>query len=128
MARKKNPPEAVSIKSQLAARLRATRIAQFGERGGPDLARQLGIPQRTWYNYEVGVTVPAEILLRFLELTGADPKWLLHGDGPVESEPPRPVAAPRSATATGGEVLQLLGRAGRGRLQITWDFEDGAMG
>ena len=41
----------------------------YGDRGGPDLARTLGIPVRTWYNYENGVTVPAEIILRIVELT-----------------------------------------------------------
>jgi hypothetical protein len=67
MARKKNPPESVRLKSQLAERLRALRIELFGDRGGPELARQLEIPNRTWYNYEIGVTVPAEVLLRFIE-------------------------------------------------------------
>ena len=53
-----------------------------GEEGGPDLAIQLGLPPRTWQNYESGVTLPAEVLLRFLEITGAEPHWLLHGAGP----------------------------------------------
>ena len=38
-------------------------------------------PRRTWYNYETGVTVPAEVLLGFIEQTGANPTWLLNGDG-----------------------------------------------
>jgi hypothetical protein len=45
------------------------------------LARRLGLPARTWYNYETGVTVPAEVLLGFIEQTGANPAWLLNGDG-----------------------------------------------
>src|SRR3954451_3334688 len=81
MARKKNPPESVRVKSQLAERLRSVRIELYGERGGPELARQLEIPNRTWYNYEIGVTVPAEILLRFLEVTSVEPHWLLTGEG-----------------------------------------------
>src|SRR4051812_3440226 len=81
MARKKNPPETVHLKSQLAQRLRMVRIELFGEHGGPEFARRLRIPHRTWYNYEVGVTVPAEILLRFLEVTQVEPHWLLHGEG-----------------------------------------------
>jgi hypothetical protein len=46
------------------------------------MARRLGIPVRTWYNYEGGVTVPAEVVLRIIELTSVEPMWLLHGRGP----------------------------------------------
>ena len=53
----------------------------FGDRGGPEIARRLGIPGRTWYNYEVGVTVPGEVMLRFIDLTSVEPKWLLYGRG-----------------------------------------------
>ena len=54
----------------------------FGEHGGPELARRLNLPARTWYNYETGVTVPAEVLLGFIDQTGANPLWLLSGEGP----------------------------------------------
>lgn len=57
-------------------------MERFGDHGGPDLARRLNLPARTWYNYETGVTVPAEVLLAFIDETGANPKWLLNGDGP----------------------------------------------
>lgn len=82
MARRKNAPESVKIKHGLSERLREIRTELFGERGGPDLARRLEIPVRTWYNYETGVTVPAEIILRIVELTSVEPVWLLRGDGP----------------------------------------------
>src|SRR3954464_9863594 len=82
MARRKTTPELVRAKNSLAERLRAIRGELFGERGGPDLARRLGIPVRTWYNYETGVTVPAEIILRIVELTSVEPVWLLRGEGP----------------------------------------------
>ena len=82
MARCKSSPEAVRAKSELASRLKEIRTERFGERGGPELARRLGLPIRTWYNYETGVTVPSEVLLRFIELTEVEPRWLLHGDGP----------------------------------------------
>lgn len=82
MARCKNSPESLKTKTELAERLREVRTEQFGERGGPELSRRLGLPVRTWYNYEVGVTVPAEVLLRFIELTGVESRWLLHGEGP----------------------------------------------
>ncbi len=82
MARRKNRPEAVDEKCRLSERLRQIRIELYGDRGGSEMARRLGLPVRTWYNYESGVTVPAEVLLRFMELTSAEPLWLLHGEGP----------------------------------------------
>jgi Peptidase S24-like len=82
MARRKNAPESIRIKQGLSDRLRSLRTEFYGDRGGPDLARTLGIPVRTWYNYENGVTVPAEIILRIVELTSVEPIWLLRGEGP----------------------------------------------
>jgi Peptidase S24-like len=82
MARRKTLPESIRAKYSLAERLGALRSELFGERGGPELARQLNLPVRTWYNYESGVTVPAEVILKIIELTSAEPMWLLHGKGP----------------------------------------------
>jgi hypothetical protein len=66
----------------LSKRLREIRQELFGEHGGPELARRLNLPARTWYNYETGVTVPAEVLLGFIDQTGANPLWLISGEGP----------------------------------------------
>jgi len=52
------------------------------------MARRLGIPVRTWYNYEGGVTVPAEVALKIIELTAVEPVWLLHGKGPKFRQQP----------------------------------------
>ncbi|WP_422930646.1 XRE family transcriptional regulator [Singulisphaera sp. PoT] len=82
MARKKTPKVRVNIKASVSRRLREVRQDLFGEHGGPELARRLGLPARTWYNYETGVTVPAEVLLAFIDQTGANPSWLLSGIGP----------------------------------------------
>ena len=65
----------------LASRVREIRRDLYGEGGGPMLAEALGVLARTWANYEQGVIIPAPVLLRFLELTGADPGWLLTGRG-----------------------------------------------
>ena len=56
-------------------------MERFGEGGGPLLAEALGLPERTWQNYESGVTIPAPVILRFIELTGANPRWLRTGAG-----------------------------------------------
>jgi hypothetical protein len=82
VARKETPEVRVDLKVELARRLREIRRDRFGEHGGPELARRLHLPPRTWYNYEVGTTMPAEVLLSFLDLTGASPAWLLSGRGP----------------------------------------------
>ena len=66
----------------LAGRIREVRADVYGEHGVPPLSEALGLPARTWSNYEAGVAMPAIVMLRFIELTGADPHWLLTGDGP----------------------------------------------
>lgn len=82
MARKKTPKYRLNLKAVVSNRLKEIRQELFGEHGGPELARRLNLPARTWYNYETGVTVPAEVLLAFLEQTGTNPMWLLTGEGP----------------------------------------------
>jgi predicted ester cyclase len=69
-------------RQDLSARLRLIREEICGAHGGPEMARRLNIPARTWYNYETGVTVPADVLLAFLDNTGVDPHWLMTGDEP----------------------------------------------
>ncbi len=81
MARKKTSKIRVNVKASISRRLREVRQELFGEHGGPELARRLNLPARTWYNYETGVTVPAEVLLSFIDQTGANPVWLLSGQG-----------------------------------------------
>jgi len=103
MARRKNAPESIRVKHGLSDRLRSLRTEFYGERGGPDLARTLGIPVRTWYNYENGVTVPAEIILRIVELTSVEPIWLLRGEGPKFREKGSHPVAP-SQTKTNEEL------------------------
>jgi SOS-response transcriptional repressor LexA len=81
VARKKTPKVRVNVKASLSRRLREIRQELFGDHGGPELARRLNLPARTWYNYETGVTVPAEVLLGFIEQTGANPMYLISGEG-----------------------------------------------
>ncbi len=69
------------VKTLLADRVREIRLERYGEHGAPLLARQLRIPPRAWINYESGHTIPGEILLGFIAVTGADPQWLISGHG-----------------------------------------------
>jgi hypothetical protein len=102
MARRKNAPESIRVKHGLSERLRLLRTEFYGERGGPDVARTLGIPVRTWYNYENGVTVPAEIILRVVELTSVEPVWLLRGEGPKFRENSVIFNSPRTSESKDG--------------------------
>lgn len=69
------------IKIGLARRVREIREELYGEHGGPILADSLRIPFRTWHAYETGGTIPAETILRFIEITEVNPHWLLTGLG-----------------------------------------------
>jgi len=109
MARRKNLPESVRVKCHLSERLREIRIELHGERGGSEMARRLGLPIRTWYNYESGVTIPAEVMLRFVELTSVEPLWLLHGKGPKFRT--------SSHAAVQGESVEALLRTALHRLE-----------
>ena len=70
-----------ALKSGLAQRIREIRQELYGEHGGPLLAEALELPFRTWHNYEAGCTIPAHSILRFIEVTEANPHWLLTGEG-----------------------------------------------
>jgi transcriptional regulator with XRE-family HTH domain len=65
----------------LARRLRQVRLDCYGENGAPELALALGIPTRTWLNFERGVAPPAAVLLRLMALTGVEAAWLAAGRG-----------------------------------------------
>jgi hypothetical protein len=74
-------PSRSRVKRDLGERLRQVRTELYGEHGAPALARFLRVPERTWCNYENGVTIPGDILLELLTLTSAEPRWLLGGEG-----------------------------------------------
>jgi len=132
MARRKNAPDLVKVKCGVAERLREIRTELFGERGGPELARRLGIPVRTWYNYEAGVTVPAEIILHLLELTAVEASWLLHGSEPKhrDNAPPARNGTTRTsimASPTSVESLLrfALQRLDRGEIPLRESIASG---
>ena len=72
------------LDQRLAHRLLEVRLVMYGERGHL-MADALNLPARTWANYESGVTIPGLVLLRFIEFTGVDPRWLLTGDGRMQT-------------------------------------------
>lgn len=70
-----------TVKSALATRVRLVREDLYGLHGGPCLAEAVRVPFRAWVEYEAGETIPALIILRFIEVTSAHPHWLLTGEG-----------------------------------------------
>src|SRR5262249_25494137 len=63
----------------LAQRVREIREDLYGPHGARSLADALELPAETWVNYERGVIIPAQVILAFIEITDADPHWLLTG-------------------------------------------------
>jgi hypothetical protein len=49
----------------LARRVREIRRALFGDHGISTLSQAVDIPERTWDNFENGVTIPAWIIWQF---------------------------------------------------------------
>lgn len=67
--------------ADLANRVREVREDFYGEHGAQFLADALGLPLKTWMNYERGVVIPAEVILELIETTAVSPCWLLTGRG-----------------------------------------------
>lgn len=77
----------MALKQALASRVGEVRRDLFGVHGGPLLAEAMGLPFRTWLNYEAGCTIPGHVILRFIQITGVDHHWLLTGEGEKYVEP-----------------------------------------
>ena len=65
----------------LALRLREIREDLYGEYGAQFLADALKIRLETWLNYESGVTMPAHVLLKLVDIARINFHWLLTGQG-----------------------------------------------
>jgi hypothetical protein len=82
MPRGKTSSEAIRSRLAIAKRVAVLRAEMFGARGKAAMARRLGLPLRSWYNYEEGTAIPAEVVLSVIELTSVEPAWLLRERGP----------------------------------------------
>lgn len=75
------PDQTPPLKS-LGDRLRLIRVELFGADGVAALAHRLGISARQWSEIESNDPRPSvDLLLRFVELTRADPVWVFIGRG-----------------------------------------------
>jgi transcriptional regulator with XRE-family HTH domain len=68
-------------KSEMRDRLRAVRMQRHGAAGIPKMAQELGLSPASWTNYERGVAIPSEVIVRFLVIAHVSPVWLLNGSG-----------------------------------------------
>ena len=68
---------------ELAGRLREIREDLCGERGAQFLADALKVRVETWLNYESGVTAPAHVVLKLIDIAQGQPS--LAADGPGRS-------------------------------------------
>jgi hypothetical protein len=66
---------------ELASRLRDVRKDMYGENGAQILADALDVRVETWLNYESGVTMPAHVVLKLIDIARVNPRWLLTGQG-----------------------------------------------
>jgi hypothetical protein len=73
-ANRQKPPE-------LALRFREIRNDLYGEYGAQFLADALEVRVETWLNYESGVTMPAHVVLKLIDVARVNPHWLLTGQG-----------------------------------------------
>jgi hypothetical protein len=70
-----------SKRAELAERLREVREDLYGEHGSQFMADAFNVPLQTWLNYEFGVMVPTEIVLKVQVLASVSARWLLTGEG-----------------------------------------------
>jgi hypothetical protein len=90
MARVSYTVDQVRQKLAIGERLKLLRLELRGEQDYAVFTRSMGIPLRSWYNYELGNSIPAEVILRIIEATDVEPMWLLHGTEPRYREPAWP--------------------------------------
>jgi len=93
-----------------SARLAGLRQAVFGPRGRAAFARSLNVSPSTYNYYEKGREPPAALLARAAEITGADLKWLLTGEGACFPDRP-PEGADNSLSQPAEEILARFAQA-----------------
>jgi hypothetical protein len=71
---------------ELAERLRKVREDLCGKHGAQFLADALKVRVETWLNYESGVTAPAHVVLKLIDIARVNPHWLLTGEGDLHDD------------------------------------------
>jgi hypothetical protein len=65
----------------LSDRIRAIRVDRFGDDGAQVLASLMRIPESKLTSMETHGPIPGHLILAFIEVTDANPGWLLSGAG-----------------------------------------------
>lgn len=73
-----SPSKAVS---GLMVRIQRVRRERFGDEGLSRMAEALKVPITTWSTIEREGGLSGNLFLRFVDVTGACPLWLLTGEG-----------------------------------------------
>jgi hypothetical protein len=68
MVRRKKVPRSRRVKYALAKKLVNLRQNLFGDHGADEMARRLGLRDGTWHKYEIGHTVPGEVVLELFRM------------------------------------------------------------
>lgn len=76
--------------STICDRVKFLRESSFGGRGKTQMAEVTGIPYNTYLRYETSTEPPASAVWSICRATGADPGWLLSGQGEPFSKPDDP--------------------------------------
>jgi transcriptional regulator with XRE-family HTH domain len=108
-----------SAKHDICARIAQLRLEKAGPRGKAAFARQLGLSPSTYDYYESSRVPPADVLVRIVDLTEVDLRWLLSGRESAQPQPSHPairrvakLLARRPASAAALEAfLDLLERS-----------------
>ena len=105
-----------NLQNSPAARIRWLREKHFPGHGGKtQFARGLGIRLTSYVRYEQDVVPGSDIVVKMMDLTRVNPRWLINGSGP-RYMPAYPDAGPRETTPLvvredSGIWLPILARA-----------------
>ena len=90
--------------AELIQRVRLLRERTYGKRGKARFCKALGISPSTYNYYEQDRVPPVALLVEMARVTGADPNWLLTGDGPEPSDGPQAKPASVPTRADGADM------------------------
>lgn len=110
MLRRKVSPDSFSGSREILQRM----YAAFNVRNQTDLGKKFEISQRAISKWAIGGTIPADRIVKTVELTGVRYDWLVYGTGPMRPE----VSLPRAGhSGVGGGVSPGL-EAGAGAVGV----------
>jgi hypothetical protein len=80
-------PEELETRKAIMRRLMSAAMLEGWDSQGT-VASKIGVDHRSFSSWCAGAIMPAEPMLRFIELTGVSTRWLLHGTEPMYDRAP----------------------------------------